>query len=89
MKEHSSTVNRRVIYERVVLVKLLPRGVDISYKVVLERSEFGIDLTLREVIYRNNLARGRCNITLRQRYGGSSARGGFTDMCTLASPCVS
>jgi len=65
VKEHSSTVDRRVIYERVVLVKLLPRGVDVSYKVVLERSEFSIDLTLREVIYRNNLARGRCNITLR------------------------
>ena len=65
MKEHSSTVDRRIIYKRVVLVKLLPRGVNVSCKVVLERSEFSIDLTLREVIYRNNLARGRCNITLR------------------------
>jgi hypothetical protein len=59
---------------------------------MLERSEAGTNLALREVVNYDNLAclkaRRRRNISLGCYGGGSSARRASTDRCTLAPPCV-
>jgi hypothetical protein len=94
MKEYCSSVDWRVICACVLGVKLLPCGVDVVIVMVLERVEVepGVDMALYEVIHRNNPARCRRrlrhNIALRCHGSGSGARGGFTDICMLASSCV-
>jgi hypothetical protein len=67
MKEHSGAVDWRVIRSRVVLVKLLPRRVDISREVMLKRGETCTNLTLCEGVDCDNLARcwRQYNIALR------------------------
>jgi hypothetical protein len=59
MKEHSSTVDWRVIRPYVVLVELLLCRVNVGREVMLKRSETRANLTLCEVVDYDNLARYR------------------------------
>jgi hypothetical protein len=52
VKEHCSAVDWRVIGEIVVLLKLLPRGVNVVSEVMLKRKELSSDLALGKVISR-------------------------------------
>jgi hypothetical protein len=80
MKEYRSAVDWRGICVAIVVVELLPSGVEIIAEVLLKSKEVKplVDLALGEIVYDDLARRRRRNITFRCHGSRRSACRGFT-----------